>query len=86
MTTPQPSPPKPLGKGEIPMPAEGLDLSTGKKGLTEAWKRLSLGKLSKEQEEVELRLWRPKNKERSTSNPGYRMSLGEGKLGPKDPC
>lgn len=53
--------------------------STGKKGFTEAWKVLSLVKLSKKQEEVELRLWRHK-KERSTSNPGYR-SLGGGKLG-----
>lgn len=61
--TPQPSPPKPLGKGEVPTPAEGLDLLTGKKGLTEARKGLRLVKLSKEQEEVELRRWRPKKRE-----------------------
>jgi len=45
------------------MPAKGLDLLKGKKVLTEAQKGLSRGKLSKEQEEVELTLWRPKKRE-----------------------
>lgn len=71
--TAQLSPPKPLGKGEVPMPDKGLDLLTGKKGLTEAWKGLSPGKLSKEQEEVELRLWRPEKKKK-----GVRPTLDTG--------
>lgn len=45
------------------MPAKTFDISTGKKMSTEAKKGLSLVKLSKEQEEIELRLWRPKKRE-----------------------
>lgn len=45
------------------MSVKGLDLLTGKKELTEAQKGLSFGRLSKEQEEVELRCWKPKKGE-----------------------
>lgn len=51
------------GNGEVAMSVKGLDLLTGKKELTEAQKGLSFGRLSKEQEEVELRCWKPKKGE-----------------------
>lgn len=62
MASTQLSPSKPLGNGEVVMSVKGLDLSTGMKGLTEAQKGLSFGRLSKEQEEVELRCWKPKKR------------------------
>lgn len=68
------------------MPPEGLDVSTGKKGLTEAQKGLSLVKLSKEQEEVEPTLWRPKKKREVHLTLDTGGVLEEGSSGPKEPC
>lgn len=68
------------------MPPEGLDVSTGKKGLTEAQKGLSLVKLSKEQEEVEPTLWRPQKKREVHPTLDTGGVLEEGSSGPKEPC